>query len=255
MSTQTKNLTDSQSYCELCNHTGWIINENNEATPCKCMLRQKLNNRIKFASIPESFKDNRLSEFHRDYYHDKKSIDEVIKAIKTYLANLDEMFAEGVGFYFYSNAVGSGKTRMATSLANELIYEHDKSVRFATSVDIISAIRATWDKEYEEFSSEHKLINYLTTVEVLVIDDFGSEKYKEWLDDRFYQIINTRYVNRLVTFYTSNKSLDQLEYDKRITNRIKERVFQVHFPEESIRDGIARARQRKMEKEMANGRT
>ena len=35
--------------------------------------------------------------------------------------------------------------------------------------------------------------------------------------------------------YTSNLSLDDLRYDDRITNRIKERTFQLPFPEESVR--------------------
>ena len=39
--------------------------------------------------------------------------------------------------------------------------------------------------------------------------------------------------------YTSNLSLDDLRYDDRITNRIKERTFQLPFPEESVRELIA----------------
>ena len=162
------------------------------------------------------------------------------------------MKAEGIGLYLYSDTKGSGKTRMATSLANELIYEHDMSVRFATSMDIISEIKASWDG-MSEVENEAKLIRYLTSVEVLVIDDFGIEKRdskQNWIDDRFYQIINQRYLDRLITIYTSNYPLDKLMYDERIKNRVMERVYQLHFPEESIREGIATARQMKMEKSL-----
>ena len=74
-------------------------------------------------------------------------------------------------------------------------------------------------------------MKYLTTVEVLVIDDFGAETHKDWIDDRFYQIINTRYVNKLITIFTSNDSLTNTDYDDRITSRIVERSFLLHFPE------------------------
>lgn len=219
------------------------------AVPCKCRAKRILNNRIKFASIPDTFKDLRLSSFRRDYYKDKKSIDIVIAAVKYFLSNIDLMCKEGRGLYFYSETKGSGKTRLATSLANELIYEYDKSVRFATSVDIIAEIRATWGND-AEFSSESKFIDYLTNVEVLVIDDFGTETLKDWLDERFYQILNTRYSKNLITIYTSNIPLERLKYKDKTLSRINERVFEVHFPEESVRDGLAAAWQSKMLKEI-----
>ena len=44
--------------------------------------------------------------------------------------------------------------------------------------------------------------------------------------------------------YTSNLSLQDLKYDDRITNRIKERTFQLPFPEESVRELIAEQNRR-----------
>ena len=244
------------SECPECKGTGWILKTDADGTevayPCKCYNKRILNNKIKFANIPDAFKDIRLTSFRGDYYKDRKTINEINKVITYYLDNLDEMKAEGIGLYLYSDTKGSGKTRMATSLANELIYEHDMSVRFATSMDIISEIKASWDG-MSEVENEAKLIRYLTSVEVLVIDDFGIEKRdskQNWIDDRFYQIINQRYLDRLITIYTSNYPLDKLMYDERIKNRVMERVYQLHFPEESIREGIATARQMKMEKSL-----
>lgn len=242
---------DSSISCSLCNDTGWIVDENNNARQCKCYKMRMLNSRIKFANIPESFKDIRLNSFKTGYYKDKTLINDVVKVIKYYTENLEEMANEGIGLYLWSETKGSGKTRMATSLANEFIYEHEMSVKFATSMDILNEIKRTW--ESDDYS-ESKLLSYLTSCEVLVIDDFGTETHRDWIDDKFYQIINKRYIDKLITIFTSNHNLDDLEYDNRITNRIKERVYQVHFPEESIRSGIAQARQQKMMKEiMANG--
>jgi DNA replication protein DnaC len=229
------------------------VDENNNAIPCKCYQERIKRNKIEFANIPLAFKDIRLNSFHVGYYNDKKTITEVVNLVKYYLENLDTMRDEGIGIYFYSEVKGSGKTRLAASIANELIYEYGINTRFVTSLDIISEIKATWGNE-TEFSSESQLMKYLTTVDVLVIDDFGTEQHKEWLDDKFYQIINKRYIDKLITIFTSNYELNQLQYDSRIINRIVERVYQVHFPEESLRDGIATARQRKYEKECKDGK-
>ena len=255
---QTKNSTDSQSYCELCGDSGWMVTIKDGyeiASPCKCYKERIRNNKIRFANIPEAYKDIRLDSFNRGYYSDKEAINEVIATVKYYLNNLQEMIDEGIGLYFYSDMKGSGKTRMATSIANELIYEHNMNVRFVTGLDIISEIRATWDRD-SEMKSEGQLMRYLTSVDVLVIDDFGIEKRTEemnWIDDKFYQIINSRYTAKQITIYTSNYSIGQLKYNQRISNRIMERIYQVHFPEESVREGIAAARQRKLKQAIKEG--
>lgn len=138
----------------------------------------------------------------------------------------------------WSDTKGSGKTMVAAALANELINEHHRYVKFATSLDILDEIRNTYNKSSEE--TESKLLKDLVTSEFLIIDDFGTERATDWAGEKFYQIVNKRYVNKKVTIYTSNYDLRTLKYDDRITNRIKERSYIAHFPEESVREVIAR---------------
>lgn len=223
------------------------------AEECVCTQLKKRDNRISFANIPEAFKEIRLKEFVGSYYKDKDALRDVIDNVKYWIGHVDEMVETGVGLYMYSHTKGSGKTRMAVSIANELIHEHEKRVRFVTSLDILSEIRAMWtreSREESEFRSESQIMKYLNTTEVLVIDDFGTETHKEWMDDKFYQIINNRYINHLVTIFTSNMSISELKYDDRITNRIRERSYEIHFPEESVREIIATLRQENLMKQI-----
>lgn len=223
------------------------------AEECECLKLRKLENRITFANIPDAFKDIRLKEFVASYYKDRESLKNVIDNVKYWISHVDEMIDEGIGLYLYSQTKGSGKTRMAVSIANELIYDMGKRVRFVTSIDILNEIKAMWNRESREdseFSSESQIMKYLNTTDVLVIDDFGTETHKDWMDDKFYQIINTRYVNRLVTIFTSNMSISELKYDDRINNRIREKTFEIHFPEESVREVIAAMRQKKFNNEI-----
>ena len=158
--------------------------------------------------------------------------------IKWYLDELNKNIEAGKGIYFWSETKGSGKTMIATALANELINTHKKFVKFATSLDILDEIRATYDSNNDD--TESKLINDLYNTDFLVIDDFGTERATDWAGEKFYQIVNNRYINKKVTFFTSNYDLATLKYDDRIANRIKERSFVVHFPEESVREYKAR---------------
>ena len=158
------------------------------------------------------------------------------QAIKYYLDNFDQMRTEGKGLYLYSAKKGSGKTRMAASIANDLIHNHDISVKFMTSPAILDEIKSSWgSKEY----TERQILDMLFMVPVLVVDDFGAEKATDWTNDRFYQIINERYTNNRITIFTSNMSLRNLKYDDRITDRIKEKCLQIDFPEESVRERLS----------------
>lgn len=235
--------------CPLCGGNGYIIVEKNgyeEAVECKCMPERRLKSRLRFAGLPEGLKDIRLNTFSIAAYHlpeSRQIASAACKMIKYYLDNLDQMLASGMGLYLYSSCKGSGKTRMMASIANELIYTHGISVKFATSISILDEIKSSWDsKEY----TERELLDALFIVPVLIIDDFGVERATSFVNDRFYQIINQRYINKRVTLFTSNMSLKNLNYDDRITNRVKEMTYAIDFPEESVREHIAADNHRKM---------
>ena len=186
-----------------------------------------------------------MSDLTTAYYSKKESKDlfkAVAELVKWYLENLEENIESGKGVYFWSNTKGSGKTMLSAAIANELINKYQKSVKFATSLDILDEIRATYDPHSEV--SESKLLNDLYNAEFLVIDDFGTERATDWVGEKFYQIVNNRYINNKVTFYTSNCNLQTLKYDDRITNRIMEKSYLVHFPEESVREYKARTENR-----------
>lgn len=244
-----RDLADSD-VCPRCHGAGWIFWRDDDGLEygrrCDCGIveRQIMEHKLEFASIPEAFKTLDLRSFRVDVYRNdgsRRIIRDTCAAIKYYLDSFENMRKDGMGLYLYSGTKGSGKTRMAASIANELIHVHQMQVKFAGSMQIVNEIKATWD---DRGRSESALLNALASVQVLVIDDFGTELPKDWIGERFYSIINGRYQDKLITIFTSNMSLADLRYDDRITNRIKERTFQLPFPEESIRELIAEQNRR-----------
>lgn len=221
--------------------------DDNTVKECECGLleKKKQENKLKFAMIPETYKDVRLKDISTRYYqreNSRKAIRVIGVEVKKYLDNLYTNIENGKGLYLWSDTKGSGKTMVAAAIANELINEHHRYVKFATSLDILDEIKATYGRRYrdEEESAESKLLKDLVSAEFLIIDDFGTERSTDWAGEKFYQIINKRYINKKVTFFTSNYDLRTLKYDDRITNRIRERCFIIHFPEESVREYKAR---------------
>ena len=253
---ETPETSKDSDVCPICEGREWILKIKDGveiAVPCKCREKAVMSRRLRFADIPEAFRGMDLRSFRMDVYRkqeSKKMVSDACKIIKTYLDDFESQKERGMGLYIWSRTKGSGKTRIAAGIANELMKRY--TVKFAVSLTILQEIKNTWRRDTEY--SENQLLDALYTTDILVIDDFGVERPADWINDKMYQIINERYINKKVTIFTSNDPLDKLSYDDRITNRIKERTYQIAFPEESVRDHIAERMQEEIiEKVIASG--
>lgn len=241
------NSKDSE--CPECHGTEWILSEDEngctQARPCKCRERNQMSRRIKFAEIPEAYKGMGLKNFSLSVYQTisgRNAVSAACRTIKKYLDGFHDAYSEGLGLYLYSETKGSGKTRMAASIANELVKQYP--VKFAVSTEILNEIRKTYDRE--SGMTESRVLDALVEVDILFIDDFGAENMTGWVNDKFYHIVNERYINKKVTFFTSNEAVENLKYDGRIKSRVQERTYQVPFPEESVRAAQAAERNRRI---------
>lgn len=203
------------------------------------------------ACIPSRYRGTRIGDFKTDIYSNISHARVMCKSINTWLANIEDNIRNGEGLYLYSASCGSGKTLMGYTLLNEAMIRLRISGLFASTVTTMSEISGSWD--YESEVSESSILDKMSKVRLLVLDDFGAETYREWVGQRFYQIINERYDRNRTTIFTSNKLPNELEYDERIIDRIIERNILVPFPEESIRRKIADERNDRILKKMQKG--
>lgn len=259
---------ENNGTCPICNGVGFITTVDEDghfmAESCKCRDEEIRNRRKKFAEIPEAFRDNTIDTFDVNIYKSDKSRESIefcMCMIQFYLKNFEDQQESGMGLYLFSNTKGSGKTRMAASIANELLKDHQ--VKFATSQNILAEIKKTYERkkklEYdrnnddERTETESQVLDYLITSEILIIDDFGTERITGWANEKFYQIINERYISKKVTIFTSNEDVTNTGYDTRITNRIQERTYPIRFPEESVREILAENRRNDFMMDMLRG--
>lgn len=213
------------------------------AVPCKCGIREKqiLESKLSFATIPKEFKGHTVENFRTDCYSSPEAAElaEMAKAIAgNYVIQFKEIQETGKGLYFYSAVKGSGKTRLAVSIANDIICKYFVSAKFATTLQILDEIKSSWKANDGE--TEQKLIQDIIRVPVLVIDDIGVEQSKGWIEERFYNILNGRMIQKKITIFTSNCAIEDLGLDDRIVNRIQKMALPVSFPNESVRATLAR---------------
>jgi DNA replication protein DnaC len=65
--------------------------------------------------------------------------------------------------------------------------------------------------KYSESKAQDLWSFALERASVVVLDDFGKEKATDWVTERLYVLIESRYQNMKSTIVTSNLTLDQLD--------------------------------------------
>ncbi len=167
---------------------------------------------------------------------DKKRV-EVIKWLKKFYDEYDN-YKDMKGLYLHGS-FGCGKSFLIYALLNEL--NLNKKVDFVALYfpDVLKDLREDWD------SYNGKMEKY-STVPVLLLDDIGAEQVSEWgRDEVLGTILQNRMNNHLVTFFTSNLTLEELEYhlslaknslDKVKARRIIERIKQLSVDMEIVSD-------------------
>ncbi|MDD6468104.1 MAG: ATP-binding protein [Erysipelotrichaceae bacterium] len=109
------------------------------------------------------------------------------------------------GLYFYGG-FGVGKTYLASCLCNDFARE-GKEVAFINSSEFCNEMRMNWNQSERLFT----IIQQMKQVDVLVVDDVGSEIVTNWVrDELLFPILDDRMGNKKLTLFTSNYNYDEL---------------------------------------------
>ena len=208
--------------------------------PCRCVSTQDnqlLKNNKKFSSVPRLYKDANFENFNPQIYRNMESKQLGSMALtqaKGYVGKFGVFEEHGFGLYLYSEARGCGKTRLASTIANELTAKGIR-VKFESAGRILSEIQKTWD---DKNVSETTILKKYIEPRLLIIDDFGARSGKDWMDEKFLMIIDARYQDSKPTIFTSNYEIEQLPFnDMRIIDRLSDvdRFYSIRMPKESVR--------------------
>jgi len=129
---------------------------------------------------------------------------------------------------YISGPFGTGKTGLAVCVLRARLQQGMPAL-FWTLPDLLTRIKATYDAKREE--SENALIDQLGSVNLLVLDDLGTEKPSDWQREKLYQIVNRRMNDDRETVFTSNMTPFELEahVGPRIVERIEYRCLPVEL--------------------------
>ena len=129
--------------------------------------------------------------------------------------NQSKHYAENLqGWLVLQGDPGCGKTHLAAAVANYAVGMGVPTL-FLTVPDLLDTLRFAYDSEDTTFEGRFDEIRNAT---LLVLDDFGMQNATGWAQEKLFQIMNYRYINRLSTIVTTNLLLDEIE--PRIRSRL-----------------------------------
>jgi DNA replication protein DnaC len=216
--------------CKDCNDTGYIINNSN-TTMCHCLKQKLFDIEYNKSNIYNLEKQN-FNNFSLDLYSDeidekkynskispRENIEKIKKLCEKFIENFD---SENEKNLLFTGKTGLGKSFLSSCIANEIL-KKGKTVLYQTAPVMLDTII---DYRFGKDNSSKDIYDNLLTVDLLIIDDLGTECMNTMKFSELFNIINTRLLNSnnkvTKTIISTNLSLQNLfsTYDERIVSRI-----------------------------------
>jgi len=203
---------------DVCDGSGLIYDEaSNTAYDCRCRrqiiaLRKA---RSLSAVIPRRYHDVAF-----DRYPATEIDPKVVTATRRFADRIDEHLDAGRGLWFMG-PVGTGKTTLAM-LVSKAALEAGRSVAIYSLPRLLNEIRDTHRAE----RSHVDLLDRLTAVDLLHVDDVGAERTTDWVLEELYSIVNARYEDQRSMVITTNID-DRDALCEQITERTVSRLTEM----------------------------
>jgi len=120
---------------------------------------------------------------------------------------LDEYINRRSGGFIFAGTSGTGKNHLACAIANELL-QLKRSVVVITMAELMLKIRDSYRKDADV--SETEIIRYLSSVDLLVIDELGIQHNSNNERVMLNRIIDERYTQELPTGILTNLQSEEL---------------------------------------------
>jgi DNA replication protein DnaC len=234
--------------CSLCKDTGYI-SSNVQTEKCSCYKQKYINSLYNQSNLKLAMYEN-FTMFDESYYPDivdeakygirispRRNILNIKKRAYEFIDNIASVDNKNL---FFCGPTGVGKTFMINCIAAELL-NRSRTVLYQTSSSLFNTINEHKIKSFRETEYEDSTYNNIFDVEVLIIDDLGTESPSAARYAELLNILNSRHDKNLQrpckTIIASNMGVGELHeyYDERVASRIIGSFDLFKFAGEDIR--------------------
>ena len=231
-----KNLSKENNYlnphfdCKLCKDTGYV-QKDGKLSMCSCLKQRIFDiayNKSNMGNLEREnfsnfniriFSDKPNKEIYKSDLSPRENMQIIREKVKSFIENFDN--PEEKNLIFTGNT-GVGKTFLTNCIANEML-QLGKTVLYQTAPVMFDEINdAKFGREHARFDLYDNILN----VDLLIIDDLGTEKITDSKITELFTIINTRLLNQnhkiTKTIISTNLNVDELfkTYTTRIGSRL-----------------------------------
>ena len=197
-----------------------------EAEPTWCVCRPY---RLKIRHINRLIRESGIpAMFQYKYLNDFQEIDPAgrpipgVNLLKGRVSTLVDRYVErrrrengphspARGLFLWGTP-GNGKTLLACIALNELMFNCAQPGKFiGLSRKFFQTLRHTFDENSPTRGQAIPILETLSTIPFLVIDDLGVQRDTDWEVEMLYNLVDARYTEQLLTFVTTNKNIDDLK--------------------------------------------
>ncbi|MBP3830971.1 MAG: ATP-binding protein [Clostridia bacterium] len=234
--------------CKICKDTGYVQDINNKTVMCNCLKQKLLNLSYNKSNLSDIKKEN-FENFNINLFSDeintqkykikcspRQNMINIKNACMKFIENFDNLDEKSL--LFVGNT-GLGKTYMSNAIANELL-KKGKTVLYQTAPVLLETIIDNKFNKYKNHNADNFYKNVLN-VDLLIIDDLGTESINTLTVSELFTIINTRILNLnnkpTKTIISTNFSIEQIfkNYEERIGSRIAGNYNIYQFVGEDLR--------------------
>lgn len=228
---------EKKYHCENCKDTGVY-----EMKICNCRKQLILDELYDQSEISERIKAENFDKFNFELFRKDRMSNEKLSPYDNMkkLFNNAKDYAESFNtkspnLYLYG-AVGTGKTYMVNCMAKAIL-DRGFSVLYQSVNELIDNL-STYQFSYSnEKISLKKKIDFIYNVDLLIIDDLGTEIISEMSKSLLFEILNKRIVKRKPMVISSNiEPFDIADYyDARIYSRVNGNFLPMYFYGNDVR--------------------
>jgi DNA replication protein DnaC len=219
--------------CEKCQDTGYISYKNQKTEMCNCLRQRIINisyNKSNLSNLQtENFKNFNINKFSDEVSIEKygmnisprTNINQIKKASIDFIQRFEDTNTKNL---FFTGNTGLGKTYMTNCIANELLSQ-GRTVLYQTAPVLLETIIDNKFNKYKT-SNTNDFYNQVLGVDLLIIDDLGTECINNMKLSELFTILNSRSLNLnnkvTKTIISTNLSIEKIfsTYEERIGSRI-----------------------------------
>lgn len=220
--------------CSKCRDTGYV-DQGNGLDRCVCYRKLLINSLYDQSNLKKMIANENFDLFSEEYFSpavdgNKYGIDisprENIRDIKdSCLEFVKNFHSSSEKNLFFSGPTGTGKTFMANCIAKALV-DRGYPILYQTAPMLFNTINEFRIRSYKEGAYDDSDYRNIFEVELLIIDDLGTESPSDARYAELLNILNTRHIINMTrpckTIISTNIGLKKLHeyYDERIVSRI-----------------------------------